>query len=78
MLYEKISTDQLRVVKISNKDKNILEKFETDVKELKDFLIEDAINNQNIAISTTYLWLYNPENRLVAYLTVLADAIRVH
>ncbi len=78
MSVDQISMDQLRVVKLSSKNKDILGKFETYIKELRDFLIEDAINNQQIAISDTYLWFYNPENKLVAYMTLLTDAIRVH
>lgn len=75
---KKIPIDQVRVVKLSGKNKNVIERFETDTKELKDFLVEDAINNQQISISDTYLWFYNPENRLVAYMSLLTDAIRVH
>jgi len=74
-----ISIDQLRIVKLTdNKYRELLEKFETDTKELKDFLIEDSLNNYEISISTTYLCFYNPDNRLVAYITVLTDAIRIH
>ncbi len=78
MVGEKISIDQLRVVKLGSKSKDPLEKFETDTKELKDFLVEDATNNHSIAISTTYLWFYNPDNKLVGYITLLTDSIRVH
>ncbi len=74
----KISLDDLRVVKLGQKHKPLLEKFETEVKELKDFLVEDAINNQQISISDSYLWFYNPEDKLVAYMSLLTDAIRVH
>jgi predicted GNAT family N-acyltransferase len=78
MLGQEIPLEQLRVVKLSSKNIADLQVFDTDVKELKDFLVEDAINNYNISISTTYLWYYNPENKLVAYITLLTDAIRVH
>ena len=75
---ENITLDQLRVVKLNSKHAFVLEKFDSNAKELKDFLIEDAITNQNISISDTYLWFYNPENKLVAYMSLLTDAIRVH
>lgn len=46
--------------------------------ELKDFLIEDAIENQEMEISSTYLFFHNPSNKLAGYVTVLSDAIRIH
>jgi GNAT superfamily N-acetyltransferase len=73
-----ISASDLRVSKITEKDLDVIDKFETDVKDLKDFLIDDALNNQKLAISTTYLVFYNPDNRLVGYISILADALRVH
>lgn len=45
--------------------------------ELVDFLIEDALDNQQKKISTTYLWFYKPKKELVGYVTVLADAINL-
>ena len=77
-MVEHIEADKLRIVKLNSKHSDILEKFETEIKELKDFLIEDSITSQNIAISNTYLLFYNPEDKLVAYLSLLTDAIRVH
>ena len=68
---------ELKVELLSEKYKNILETFETDTDELKKFLVEDALNNQNIGISNTYLWFYKPDNRLVAYITILSDAIGI-
>ena len=75
---EKISPSDLRIEKLSEHNKEIINNFQTSNKELKDFLIEDALNNQEMAISTSYLWFYNPKNELAAYVTILADAIRIH
>ncbi len=74
----RIQLGELRVEVLEERHLELLKRFEADVKELKDFLVEDAYNNQQWAISTTYLWFYNPTNDLVAYMTVLNDAIRVH
>ncbi|MBU4245689.1 MAG: GNAT family N-acetyltransferase, partial [Nanoarchaeota archaeon] len=38
----------------------------------------DALSNQEMGISYTYLWFYKKNSELVAYITLLADAIRVH
>lgn len=51
--------------------------FKSYEQELVDFLIEDALDNQQKKISTTYLWFYKPKNELVGYVTVLADAINL-
>ena len=75
---QKISIEQLRIEELESRHLGIIKSFETDCKELKDFLIEDAFINQQIAISKTYLWFYNPTNDFVGYITLLTDAIRVH
>ncbi len=43
--------------------------------ELVDFLVEDALDNQKKQISITYLWFLKSTKELIAYVTVLADAI---
>lgn len=75
---ERIKPESLRIEKLSKKHEGTIKSFETDTKELKDFLVEDAIKNQEMAISTTYLWFHIPTNKLAGYLTILNDAIRVH
>lgn len=75
---DKIDDSELRIEKLSSRQLDVIKNFETDTKELKDFLVDDALRNQEMGISTTYLWFYNPTNEIVAYTTVLADAIRVH
>ncbi|VVB60701.1 Acetyltransferase (GNAT) domain protein [uncultured archaeon] len=75
---EKIPQDNLKVEKLSEKHKNILETFKTENVELKKFLVEDALRNQELVISNTYLWFYKPNNELVAYITILTDAIGIH
>ena len=44
----KINIEDLRVEKISNRHISTLEKFKSSNKELKDFLIDDALENQEI------------------------------
>src|SRR3989338_399633 len=75
---EKIKPEDLRIEKIDRRHSTKINNFKSSNKELKDFLVEDALDNQEMAISTTYLWFYNPKNELCAYVTILADAIRIH
>lgn len=73
----------IRVEKISQKHLNVLSSFKVnesnpDEIELKDFLIEDAYNNQEQDfISRTYLVFHNPDNKLVGYVTLLTDNIHI-
>jgi len=75
---KRIPFEDLEIELISEKHKSLLESFKTDNFELKQFLLEDALGNQEIGISYTYLWFYRKNNELVAYITLLADAIHVH
>ena len=72
-----LSIRDINIVPIGPEHKEILNTFETDVNELKDFLVEDALTNQEMCISKTYLWFHKPTNRLIAYLTLMSDSIRV-
>lgn len=49
--------------------------FKSYEQELVDFLVEDALDNQKKQISITYLWFLKSTKELIAYVTVLADAI---
>lgn len=75
---ERISREDLNIELISEKHKDILENFKTDDTELRQFLIEDALGNQEMGLSYTYLWFYEKSHDLVAYITLLADSVRVH
>ena len=74
---EKISIADIEIQQIEESHTPILSSFKSYEKELVDFLIEDALDNQNKKISTTYLWFYKPKKELVGYVTVLADAINL-
>ncbi len=54
-----------------------IKNFTSYEKELVDFLREDALDNQQKKISTTYLLFYKPTREVVGYITVLADAINL-
>ena len=62
---DKINPEDLRIEKIDRRHITQINNFESSYKELKDFLVEDALGNQEMAISTTYLWFYNPKNELL-------------
>ena len=49
--------------------------FKSYEKELVGFLVEDALDNQEKQMSVTYLWFLKSTKELIAYVTVLSDAI---
>ncbi len=71
----KIKLEELQI-EIINPMHNV-NNFKSYEQELVGFLREDALDNQQKKISTTYLWFYQPKNELVGYVTVLADAINL-
>ena len=70
---EKIQIADIEIQQISGSHR--LDDFESYEKELADFLIDDALDNQKRQMSITYLWFLKSSKVLVAYVTVLADAI---
>ena len=71
----KISLEELYIEVINHS--HDVSSFCSYEKELVDFLVEDALDNQLKKISTTYLWFSKQNNELVGYVTVLADAINL-
>jgi len=55
--------------------KHDLSNFKSYEKELVNFLIEDALNNQKQKLSVTFLWFY--EKNLIGYVTLLNDKINL-
>jgi len=77
-----ITEEQIRVERIADHHSEVLQQLEidesnADEKELKAFLIEDALDQEKMEISATYLWFFNPTNELLGYLTLLTDAIKI-
>ena len=54
---------------------DIIKHFKSEVKDLEDFLKEDAFNNQNQLISVTYLVFDIKKENLLAYITLLTDSL---
>ena len=74
---EKIRIEEIKIQQIDESHKDVISKFVSYEKELVDFLLEDALDNQNKKISVTYLWFYKSKKELVGYVTILADAINL-
>ncbi len=73
-----IPSEELRLEKLSERHRDILATFYAKDSDFRDFLIDDALKQQEDTISTTYLFFYNPENKLVGYITLLADRVNIN
>ena len=74
---EEISFTDLEILQIKEHHQPVLSSFNSYEKELVNFLIENALDNQRKQISITYLWFLKSKKQLVAYVTVLADSINL-
>lgn len=64
--------------RIDGRHLELIKSFQCHEKELVDFLLEDAYNNQVNKISVTYLFFSQKTKEMVGYLTVLTDAINLN
>lgn len=74
---EKIKPSELRVEKIAQAHQKAINDFESYEPELKEFLVEDALNQQDRKISVTYLWFLRETNDFVGYITFSPDCVKL-
>ncbi len=74
---EKIGADEIRIEKLTDSHKEIICGIQSYEKELVDFLIEDALEQQKRKISVTYLWFSRKSNDLMAYVTISPDCVKL-
>lgn len=71
---EKITAEDITIKRISSRHE--VHTFQSYERELVDFLVEDALDNQKKRISVTYLWFLKT-GELVGYITLLNDRINL-
>ncbi len=74
---ERVKIEDIGIQQINDSHKSVISIFKSYEKELVDFLVEDALDNQNKKISITYLWFCKPTKELCGYVTILADSINL-
>jgi len=74
---EKINPEDIRIENLSSSHREKIKNLESYEKELVDFLLEDALDNQEKKISKTYLWFLKTTDELIGYITLLADTINL-
>ena len=70
-----VNLNDIKIVPINSKYNRGLIDFKTEITELKSFLIDDALENQNQKISLTFLWFY--KDQLIGYVSLLNDKINL-
>jgi GNAT superfamily N-acetyltransferase len=73
----RITPEELMVEKLTESHKDIIKSLKSYEPELIDFLMQDALNQQNRKISVTYLWFLRRTNELVAYVTLSPDCVKL-
>ena len=71
---EKITIENIKIERLNEKHK--IDNLQSYERELVNFLVEDALENQNNRISVTYLWFLK-SGELVGYITLLNDRINL-
>src|SRR3989338_2168823 len=71
---EKIDVKDIKIERLN--EKHNISDFQSYEKELVDFLVEDALDNQKNRISVTYL-IFLESGELVGYVTLLNDRINL-
>lgn len=71
----KITEEKIKIEILRPSHLPLLQGFRSHEQDLVDFLVEDALDNQNQRLSLTFLWFY--QNELVSYITLLNDRINL-
>jgi len=66
--------DEIEIKKLEESDTGAFSDFCSSYKELEKFLKEDALRDQSLNVSVTYL-VYEKEGRLLAYITLLTESL---
>jgi GNAT superfamily N-acetyltransferase len=72
---EKYLVEDIEIIELTDATSPYIETFNCDLKELEDFLVEDALNQSKQSINRTFLWISKKEKILLSYITICADAI---
>jgi GNAT superfamily N-acetyltransferase len=67
--------EDIEIIELTDATSTYINNFECELQELKDFLIEDALNQNKQSINRTFLWISKNQKKLLSYITICADAI---
>ena len=77
IMVEEYQIIDIEIIELGDSTSKFVEGFECDIKDLSDFLKEDALKQMREAVNRTFLWMSRKEKKLIAYVTICADAINL-
>lgn len=74
---EDYPVDDIEIVNLSSIHKKFIEGFDCGIKDLNNFLNDDALKQKEEAVNITYLWVSKKNGKLLSYVTLCADSIHL-
>ncbi|MBI5884692.1 GNAT family N-acetyltransferase [archaeon] len=69
--------EDIEIIKFSDASEKSAKDFDCGIKDLNDFLADDALQQQNESVNLTYLWTAKKQGVLLGYITVCNDSIHL-
>ncbi len=69
--------DDIDIIELKDSTSQFISDFTCHISEIEQFLKDDALNQMKESVNRTFLWVSKNDRRLVAYITICADAIRL-
>ncbi|HLD54805.1 MAG TPA: GNAT family N-acetyltransferase [Candidatus Nanoarchaeia archaeon] len=76
-MFKRYTIDEVIIKELSETHKNILPNFCSFQEDLKEYLIDNALMHQLGLLSRTFLWFEKDSNKLMGYITICNDSIRL-
>ncbi|MBU2101079.1 hypothetical protein KKB11_07680, partial [Candidatus Micrarchaeota archaeon] len=67
----------IEIVALSPIYTDLVSKFECQIKDLNDFINDDALQQHEESINFTYLWISKKSKELLGYITICCDSIHL-
>ena len=75
---KRIDMKEIDIQIISKDNIYLIEDFQSFQKDLEEFLKEDSLIHQEKLITKTFLWIEKSSQKLIGYLTICTDSIKLH
>lgn len=69
--------EDIEIVKLTTIMETFTHNFDCGIKDLNDFLVDDALQQQGESVNVTYLWISKKGKELLGYITLCNDSIHL-
>ena len=70
-------SNDIEILELGDSTSKFIADFECEIKELENFLKEDALYQMKESVNRTFLWMSRKDKKLISYITICADAINL-